>query len=117
MSETQNPTPEGIHNASTEQPLTPALQEAMNAKAAFAAEVQASQETAPHIIDVTDIPGYTEQVEVSHAPQTTRHELGETALGVNRQVRIENPSPNTMANAIGSPYARDALGRVVPKDQ
>lgn len=117
MSEIQKPTPEGTYSASAEQPLTPALQEAMNAKEAFAAEVRASQEATPHIIDVTDMPGHVEQIEVSHASPSTRVDLGGTALNADRRIPIENPSPQAMASAIGSPFTRDALGRVVPKDQ
>ncbi len=48
-----------------------------------------------------------------NANTRTAAELRDAAL--QSTVVIENPSPETMANAIGSPYERDALGRVVPK--
>lgn len=87
----------------------------MDQKQAFADEIRAAHDTSK-LIEVTDVPGYVERVEAHDvASAETRVALGGGAIEATRRASIENPTPQQMANALGSPYKRDEIGRIVPK--
>ncbi|GEM_PF-1782411 len=112
--DTPKPTPEHYQIPATQ---TEALDQAMADKAAFAEEIRATsaESTAPHMIDVDQVPGVEQSV-----PVHERTEMGKVALGdqSDRRVTIapENVTPQMMRNAIGSPYKQDEAGRIVPRE-
>lgn len=78
----------------------------------------AENEAARTFIDVTDVPGYEERVEVRYdAASHAQRELGHKAVAYAKSsVPIEHPTPQVMKNSIGSQYYQDRLGRIVPKE-
>jgi hypothetical protein len=117
--ENQNTPETSTFSATPGEVTTEALEQAMRDKQAFADEVNAQNETAtPKMIEVTDIPGYAEKVDVTVSDKV-KDAMGDAALKKRAPIPLKNPSPAAMANAINSPYMRDAAGRVimkVPKD-
>lgn len=68
-------------------------------------------------IDVADVPKAAEQIEVQHG-EAARRDIGHTVVEhARKSVSVENATPQMMANAIGSLYYQDRLGRIAPKQE
>lgn len=77
-------------------------------------------EASRSFIDVTDVPGHEDRVEVKHEavnPETKR-EFGHSAIEhAKKTTPLDAVTPQMMRNALGRPYQADSLGRIVPKEK
>lgn len=85
---------------------TEALDAAMADKQAFADEINANE--ASHTIEVDVVPSEKQSIVVRR--------VGDAALNSEGRIPIapEAVTPQMQANALGSPYHRDAVDRIVP---